>query len=60
MANSAKFKMQEEKIQKFCSYTVNMAAKASLVIVFALLGRKKITFARSKYPYTTLPVPIHI
>ncbi len=37
IANSAKFKMQKEKSQKFCFDTIKMAAKSSLVILFALV-----------------------
>jgi hypothetical protein len=37
IANCAKFKMQKEKSQKFCIYTVKMAAKSSFVILFALV-----------------------
>ncbi len=37
IANCAKFKMQKEKRRKFCIYTVKMAAKSSLVILFALV-----------------------
>jgi hypothetical protein len=37
IANCAKFKMQKEKSQKFRIYTVKMAAKSSLVILFALV-----------------------
>ncbi len=60
MENSVKLKMQKEKSLKFCFYKVKMVAKASLVILFALLEKIKITFARFKYPYTTLLVRIHV
>jgi hypothetical protein len=35
--NCAKFMMQKEKSRKFCIYMVKMAAKSSLVILFALV-----------------------
>jgi hypothetical protein len=37
IANCAKVKMQKGKSQKFCIYTVKMAATSSLVILFALV-----------------------